>query len=58
MADASGNAHLEAMLPNLRLTDLSGRSVIVHAGQDDLMPTDPSGHSGARVAGGVIEMKK
>src|SRR5205823_8213260 len=30
VADASGNAHLEAMLPNVRLTDLQGRSVIVH----------------------------
>jgi Cu-Zn family superoxide dismutase len=58
VADAEGNAHLESMIPNLKLTDIVGRSVIVHAGQDDLKPDDPSGHSGARVAGGVIQMQK
>jgi Cu-Zn family superoxide dismutase len=33
------------------------RSILVHAKPDDLK-TDPSGNSGGRVAGGVIQMKK
>jgi Cu-Zn family superoxide dismutase len=31
-----------------------GRSVIIHAKPDDLK-SDPSGNSGARIAGGVIK---
>jgi Cu-Zn family superoxide dismutase len=53
-ADAQGNAHLDAMMMNVKLSDLIGKSVIVHAGPDDLK-TDPAGNSGARVAGGVIK---
>jgi Cu-Zn family superoxide dismutase len=56
-ADAQGNAHLEIMLMNVKLDELVGKSVIVHAGVDDLK-TDPAGNSGGRVAGGVIEMRQ
>ena len=53
-ADAHGHAHLAGTLPGVQLADLVGRSVIVHAKADDLK-SQPSGDSGARVAGGVIE---
>jgi Cu-Zn family superoxide dismutase len=56
-ADANGHAKLMLTLKNISLDQLVGKSVIVHAGEDDLK-TDPSGNSGGRVAGGVIEMKK
>ena len=52
-ADAAGHAHLAGRLPGVRLSDLVGRSVIVHAKADDYR-SQPSGDSGGRVAGGVI----
>ncbi len=58
-ADGHGNVHVEVILPGCSLhgdNSLLGRSVIVHAKEDDLK-TDPSGNSGGRIAGGVIEMK-
>jgi superoxide dismutase, Cu-Zn family len=56
-ADASGHGMVDVTMRDVKLDDLVGRSVIVHAAEDDLK-TDPSGNSGGRVAGGVIEMKK
>jgi Cu-Zn family superoxide dismutase len=56
-ADDTGKAHLEGKLMGVKLTDLEGKSVIVHASEDDLK-TDPAGNSGGRVAGGAIEIKK
>jgi Cu-Zn family superoxide dismutase len=56
-ADAKGNAHLELTLSGVSLTgdnSLVGRSVIIHEKADDLH-SNPSGNSGARIAGGVIE---
>jgi Cu-Zn family superoxide dismutase len=56
-ADDKGNAHLELTLQGVSLTgedSIIGRSVIVHAGEDDLH-SNPAGNSGARIAGGVIE---
>jgi Cu-Zn family superoxide dismutase len=58
--DASGKVHVELTDKNLKLTGadaIAGKSVIVHAGEDDLK-TDPSGNSGDRVACGVIEVAK
>lgn len=59
-ADDKGHAHLEGTLANVTLGDgensIVGKSVIVHAKEDDLA-TDPSGNSGGRVAGGVIELQ-
>jgi Cu-Zn family superoxide dismutase len=61
-ADAQGNVHTEMHLMGVSLdgggaNSIVGRSVIVHAKDDDLK-SDPSGNSGGRIAGGVIEMKK
>jgi Cu-Zn family superoxide dismutase len=57
-ADAEGNAKLDKVFKGLTIkgaTDgIVGRSVIIHADADDLT-TDPSGKSGDRIAGGVIE---
>lgn len=56
-ADDKGDAHLEVTLKGVSISgenSLIGRSVIVHAGEDDLH-SNPAGNSGARIAGGVIE---
>ena len=56
-ADAAGHAHLTGTIPGQMLSAFVGRSVIVHAKADDLH-SQPSGDSGPRVAGGVIEAAK
>jgi len=57
-ADAQGNAKLDKTFKGITIkgaTDgIAGRSVIIHEKADDLK-TDPSGASGDRIAGGVIE---
>ena len=57
-ADAQGNAKLDKVFKGISIKGASdgivGRSVIIHAKADDLK-TDPSGESGDRIAGGVIE---
>jgi Cu-Zn family superoxide dismutase len=57
-ADAQGNAKLDKVFKGITIkgaTDgIVGRSVLIHAKADDLT-TDPSGESGDRIAGGVIE---
>ncbi len=57
IADVKGHAHLEYIDPKISLVGehtVIGRSVIVHAGEDDFK-TQPTGNAGARVACGVIE---
>ncbi|QOV88881.1 superoxide dismutase family protein [Humisphaera borealis] len=60
-ANDKGVAKIEGTFKGVSLhgekNGIMGRSVIVHAGADDLK-TDPSGNSGDRIAGGVIEAKK
>ena len=59
-SDAQGVVRVDVTIDNTTLSGknaIAGRSIIVHAKPDDLK-TDPSGNSGGRVAGGVIEMKK
>ncbi len=52
-AGADGKASLKAELLGVRLQEIIGRSVIVHAAPDDFK-TQPTGNSGARVACGLI----
>ena len=52
-ADDKGHAHLMGTLPGVKLDDIVGRSVIIHAKADDLK-SQPTGESGGRVAGGKI----
>ncbi|CAN5595099.1 superoxide dismutase family protein [soil metagenome] len=58
VADDKGVAHLELTVEDLTIDGaknaIVGRSVIIHAKVDDLK-TQPTGNSGGRVAGGVIE---
>ena len=59
-ANSDGVAKLDYVDHHLKLEgehSIMGRSVIVHAGKDDLK-SQPSGDSGARVAGGKIEAVK
>jgi Cu-Zn family superoxide dismutase len=60
-ADATGTAKLDLTVDNISLggakNNIVGKPVIVHAKEDDLK-SQPSGNAGARVAGGIIEMKK
>ena len=59
-ADKEGKARLELTLDNISVggkNDILGKSVIVHAKPDDLK-SQPSGNSGARIGGGVIELKE
>jgi superoxide dismutase, Cu-Zn family len=56
-ADAAGNAHYEIVVKGLSLccggTPVIGRSVIIHAKEDDLA-SQPAGNAGPRIAQGVI----
>lgn len=52
-ANAEGQARVDVPAPWLNLHHILGRSVVVHAGPDDLK-SQPSGDAGGRVAVGVI----
>ena len=52
-ANEQGVAQVDIMAPWLKLHYVTGRSIVVHAGQDDL-ESQPSGAAGPRVAAGVI----
>ena len=52
-ADTQGVAQYSQEIPEVAVTDLIGRAVIVHEHQDDYQ-TQPTGNSGKRVACGVI----
>ncbi len=60
-ADAAGNAHFELVVKDLTLccgkAPIIGRSVIIHAKEDDLT-SQPSGNAGPRIAQGVIGVVK
>ncbi len=54
VADSRGNAKLTAFVETLKLADIVGLSLIVHADPDDFR-TQPAGNSGPRQACGVIQ---
>jgi Cu-Zn family superoxide dismutase len=54
--DADGNANQPVLAPRLKMADLKGRSLIVHAGGDNYADQPaPLGGGGARVACGLIK---
>lgn len=61
VADASGKAELRTEMTGVAVgagpTSLVGKAVIVHAAPDDYT-TQPTGNSGARVACGVIALRR
>ena len=59
-ADKEGKARLELTLDDISIggkNDILGKPVIIHASPDDLK-SQPAGNAGARVGGGLIELKK
>lgn len=52
----AGVGHLNATTDYASLTALAGRSLIIHAGEDDLV-TNPTGNSGGRVGCGIITLQ-
>jgi Cu-Zn family superoxide dismutase len=59
-SNAQGVARVDITMENATLQGtnaIAGRSILVHAKADDLK-SDPSGNSGGRIAGGVIEVKR
>lgn len=56
-SDAQGNAHKEVTVQGISVSGpqnpIVGRSVIVHAKEDDLK-SQPAGNAGPRIGGGVI----
>ena len=56
IADADGNAHYErvdSLISFQGINNIIGRSIIIHADEDDLV-SQPTGDAGGRVAQGVI----
>lgn len=56
VVDASGNATMPVLAPRLKLAELKGRSLMVHAGGDNHADhPQPLGGGGSRMACGVIK---
>ena len=53
----NGDANLPVLAPRLKVKDLQGHSLIIHAGGDTYSDQPPLGGSGARIACAVIEKK-
>jgi len=56
VANADGVAKMETVFKGVFMRgnySILGRSIIIHAGEDDLI-SQPTGAAGSRVAGGVI----
>jgi len=54
--DSGGNAMTSVIAPNLKLADVKGRAIMIHAGGDNYSDQPaPLGGGGARIACGVIK---
>ncbi|PKO83728.1 MAG: superoxide dismutase [Cu-Zn] SodC2 [Betaproteobacteria bacterium HGW-Betaproteobacteria-11] len=54
--DAAGNASQPVLAPRLKIADLAGRSIVIHAGGDNHSDQPaPLGGGGLRVACGVVK---
>lgn len=54
--DAGGNAMTAVIAPHLKLADVKGRSIMIHAGGDNFSDQPaPLGGGGARIACGVVK---
>jgi Cu-Zn family superoxide dismutase len=54
--DAGGNATTAVVVPHLKLADVKGRSVMIHAGGDNYSDEPkPLGGGGARIACGLVK---
>ena len=54
--DVSGNATNAVIAPHLKVADVKGRSIMIHAGGDNYSDQpDPLGGGGARIACGVVK---
>jgi superoxide dismutase, Cu-Zn family len=54
--DASGNATKGMIAPHLKVADVKGRSIMIHAGGDNYSDQPaPLGGGGARIACGVTK---
>jgi Cu-Zn family superoxide dismutase len=54
--DATGNANQPVLAPRVKMADLTGRSLMIHAGGDNYADQPaPLGGGGARIACGVIK---
>lgn len=52
---SDGTANTPLLAPRLKVSDLNGLAVMIHAGGDTYSDTPPLGGGGARIACGVIE---
>lgn len=52
--DADGNANLATLAPRLRVNDLQGLTLMIHANGDNYSDNPPLGVGGSRLACGVI----
>jgi superoxide dismutase, Cu-Zn family len=54
--DAGGNATNAAIAPHLKVADIKGRSIMIHAGGDNYSDQpNPLGGGGARIACGIVK---
>ncbi len=54
IADEKGNVNMMVIAPRLKLKDLKGRTLMIHAGGDNYSDNPPMGGGGGRIACGVV----
>jgi superoxide dismutase, Cu-Zn family len=52
---ADGTAKAELVAPHLKLVDMKGRTLMIHAGGDTYSDEPPLGGGGARIACGIVQ---